>query len=371
MTHVTDRLSLAHLDRMTDSTGLIQHAIYAVPRRESGYTVDDNARALRLCVRLWRMRPDESMLDRVTRYLSLIEHARRPSGGFHNLMNFQRQWIDTDSSGDCQGHAARALAEIVASELPNDHRALALELLVATLPTIAAVRSMRAEASVIIGFSRLAGTGASCWTECEEIAHSAARHLCDGFARSSRPDWRWFESRMTYANALLPHAMMVAADLWPDEGFRAVADDSFAFLDAVTTVDGVFAPVGNDRWFSHGEAKSQFDQQPIDAQTMVDASIAAIRFTGEEHHAATLRRAWSWFHGRNMLGRPLADPSTGACCDGLQPGGVNRNQGAESTLAYLFAELLYGTHTDESCATVARAERERSGAQRTGTGATA
>jgi hypothetical protein len=100
---------------MTDSTGLIQHAIYSVPRRESGYTIDDNARALRLCVRLWRREPDERMLGRLTVYLSLLEYARRPGGGFHNLMSYQRQWLDTDANGDCQGQAVRALAEVLGS----------------------------------------------------------------------------------------------------------------------------------------------------------------------------------------------------------------------------------------------------------------
>ena len=113
-------VALDHLDRMTDSTGLIQHAIYSLPRRESGYTIDDNARALRLCVQLWCAHPQQRMLERLTGYLSLLEYARRPGGGFHNLMNYQRQWLDTDSSGDCQGQAVRALAEVLASGLPDD-----------------------------------------------------------------------------------------------------------------------------------------------------------------------------------------------------------------------------------------------------------
>jgi hypothetical protein len=97
----SDEINLDHLDRLTDSTDLIQHAIYSLPRRESGYTTDDNARALRFCVSLWRRNPEDRMLSRITTYLSLLEHARRPGGGFHNLMSYQRQWLDTDSTGDC------------------------------------------------------------------------------------------------------------------------------------------------------------------------------------------------------------------------------------------------------------------------------
>ena len=99
---------LDHLDRMTDSAGLIQHAIYSIPRRESGYTTDDNARALRLCTRLWCEEPDERMLARVSTYLSFLEHARCPVRGFHNFLSYQRDWLDASGTGDCQGQAVRA-----------------------------------------------------------------------------------------------------------------------------------------------------------------------------------------------------------------------------------------------------------------------
>src|SRR2546429_7781085 len=102
---VHDEIPLAHLDRMTDSTGLIQHAIYGIPRRDSGYTTDDNARALRLCCRLWCQRPDHCMVNRVTTYLSFLEYARRPGGGFHNFMSYERRWMDAESGGDCQRQA--------------------------------------------------------------------------------------------------------------------------------------------------------------------------------------------------------------------------------------------------------------------------
>src|ERR1043165_388889 len=105
-------LSLEHLDRLTDSTGLIQHAIYGIPRRESGYTTDDNARALRLCTRLWDRHPEEPMLGRVVTYLSFLEHARIPGRGFHNFMSYERHWLDAEGCGDCQGQAVRALAEV-------------------------------------------------------------------------------------------------------------------------------------------------------------------------------------------------------------------------------------------------------------------
>src|SRR5437764_982612 len=150
-----DELTLDHLDRLTDSTGLIQHAIYNVPRRESGYTTDDNARALRLCTRLWGRHPVEPMLNRVTGYLSFLEFARRPGGGFHNFLSYQRHWLDAEGCGDCQGQAVRALAEVLGSDLPDDCRALARELIEAVLPTVADLRSIRAQAYLILAWGHL------------------------------------------------------------------------------------------------------------------------------------------------------------------------------------------------------------------------
>src|SRR5437016_6267315 len=153
--NVRSSLSLDHLDRLTDSTGLIQHAIYSVPRRESGYTTDDNARALRLCSHLWCQDADERMLDRVTTYLSFLEHARCPVRGFHNFLSYQRDWMDAAGTGDCQGQAVRALAEVLGSNLPEGYRAVARELIDAVLPALADLRSIRAQAYLILAWGHL------------------------------------------------------------------------------------------------------------------------------------------------------------------------------------------------------------------------
>jgi hypothetical protein len=172
----------------------------------------------------------------------------------------------------------------------------------------------------------------------------------ESYQRSSRPDWPWFESRITYANAVLPHALFAAAERWPAEAFGEVASASFDFLDRITTDETgestgkstdklVFSPIGSNGWYSHGESKATYDQQPVEAATMAEAAIAVFRLCGDERHLAIFRRARDWFHGGNSLEQPLADSRSGACCDGLHPLRVNRNQGAESTLAHLWVEL--------------------------------
>jgi hypothetical protein len=361
--HVSNRINLTHLDRMTDSTGLIQHAIYGIPRRESGYTTDDNARALRLCTRLWEQQPAERMLGRVTTYLSFLEHARCPVRGFHNFLSYQRDWLDAQGTGDCQGQAVRALAEVLGSKLPEGYRLLARELIESVLPALADLRSLRAQAYVILAWGHLRESGGGNVEPLENVAWSAAQRLVECYHRSQRPDWPWFESRMTYANAVLPHALFIAAQCWPEGDFRGVAEASFTFLARETTGKGdrhllperpggccaqkvpvpfsgaFFWPIGNSDWYPRGEEKSLYDQQPVEAVTMAEAAMAGLRLLGEDKYLAAFRRAHDWFHGHNSRQESLVDVTCGACCDGLQPSGVNRNQGAESTLAYLWTEL--------------------------------
>ena len=170
----------------------------------------------------------------------------------------------------------------------------------------------------------------------ELVAWSAAKRLVECYQRSVRPDWKWFESRLTYANAVLPQALFVAGQRWPDEGILEVAEAAFDFLDQATTADDIFWPVGNCDWYPHGEEKALYDQQPVEAITMADAALTAYGLDQEPKYLSTFCRANDWLYGRNSLAEPLAEVESGGCCDGLQPLGVNRNQGAESTLAYLW-----------------------------------
>jgi hypothetical protein len=131
----------------------------------------------------------------------------------------------------------------------------------------------------------------------------------------------------------------IAAKRWPKENFLDIARASFAFLDRQTTAEGVFWPVGNEGWYPRGEEKAPYDQQPVEAVTMAEAALAALRSAWRRGIPGDLPPRHGWFHGRNSLKQPLVDVRSGACCDGLQASGVNRNQGAESTLAYLWAEM--------------------------------
>ena len=279
--NIHDWVSLNHLDRMTDSTGLIQHAIYGIPRRESGYTTDDNARALRLCVRLWCQHAEDHLLSRAAVYLSFLEYARCPGRGFHNFLSYDRRWLDAEGCGDCQGQAVLALAEVLGSNLPDDLGILARELIEAVLPALADLRSLRAQAYVILAWGHLWKSGVKDLESLESVAWSAAERLVECYNRNRWSDWHWFESRMTYANAVLPHALLIAGQRWPKESFLEIAKTSFDFLDRTTTSNEVFQPVGNKGWYLRGEEMARYDQQPVEAATMAEAALAAFEVLAE------------------------------------------------------------------------------------------
>ncbi|MEZ6124247.1 MAG: hypothetical protein R3C49_13885 [Planctomycetaceae bacterium] len=325
---------------MTDSVGLIQQAIYSIPRRSSGYTTDDNARALRLCARLCTDHPDEHMIERVACYLSFMEHAQRPTGGFHTFMSYQRNWPDENGCDDSQGQAVLALAEVRAGNVPRSFRDLAKELMNNAAPVLGDLTSLRAHAYVVQAWGILRRARVAGIDDLESIARRAVGHLVNAWETNQHIDWKWFEPQMTYANAVLPHAMFDAADGWSDDEYLSIAECSFRFLDKATTTGNVFWPVGNSAWFAMNGEKSLYDQQPVEASTMAAAALTAMDLQHDQDYLVAFQKARGWFHGENSLHSSMADTELGGCHDGLKSTGVNRNFGAESTLAYLWTEVL-------------------------------
>jgi hypothetical protein len=210
---------------------------------------------------------------RVTCYLSFLEHARCPVRGFHNFLSYQRA-VGRRRHWRLPGQAVLALAEVLASRLPQGYRAARPR---ADRRRVARGGGLRVceQAYVIQAWAHLRRANVTGLDALEKIAWLAAQRLVECYERSERPDWPWFESRLTYANAVLPHALYAAAERWPQEAFLAIADSAFAFLDRVTTVDNVFWPIGNRDWYPHGEEKALYDQQPVEAATMASAALAA------------------------------------------------------------------------------------------------
>lgn len=328
--------SLQHLKQLTDATGLLQHAHYGVPRRTEGYSADDNARGLILMARRYADAPDDDLLDLATVYLSFLDHAQDSRGHFRNFMDYDRQWSDLPASDDCHARCLWALGEVLDSPLPDHLRQPAHEMFDRGVGQFEMAAPPRSTAFFLMAAERVWNVRRD--DQLQRLAHAAADRLLGWFHGVADDAWSWFEHYLTYANARLPHGLLAAYAVLRRPECLEAARKSLDFLIRETVADGVLEPVGNHGWYPRGGAKARFDQQPIEAMTMVEACLAAHRATGESPYADVARLAHDWFLGKNCHGLRLADPQRGSCHDGLKPDGTNANEGAESTLAFLISQ---------------------------------
>ncbi len=327
-------LVLDHLRAMTDSTGVLQHATYDVPCYDDGYCLDDNARALLLTT--W-LDPEREPRSLEARYLAFVAHALgRSTGRFRNFMSFSRRFAEEVGSEDCHGRALWALGAVVLRGARPGSRRLARDLFLAALPATDAFTSPRGWAYTLLGLDAYLSA-----IEAEPAALAArrtlARRLFELLERTGTLEWPWFEDRLTYANARLPHALLVSGLALEDEAMSASALRALSWLAARQDVDGTFSPIGAPGFHVRGGPRASFDQQPLEACGMVSASLAAGRATGDPRWGVTARSALAWFVGQNVLHQSLYDETTGACRDGLHEDRPNENRGAESTLSFLLA----------------------------------
>lgn len=337
-------VDLSHLRRLSDTTGIFQHARFSVPNYAEGYTTDDNARALMVAVASREFGPTESELRVLTsRYLALLNYAFIPElGRFHNLMSYDRRWLDDCGSEDCHGRALMALGWVVNLSPDEAMAAAAMNLLAAALPATELFTSPRAWAYTLLGLDHYLRKfpGDSNGRRMREVLAERLHRL---YQASATAEWRWFEDSLTYANARLGHALLVSGQAM---GRRDMVDDALTALDwlvgVTTAAEGHFVPIGSNGWYRRGGERARFAQQPIEAQTMIDAGRAAYQVTRDIRWWQVMVRTFEWFFGRNDLGLPLYDYATGGCHDGIEPDRVSLNQGAESTLAWLLARLTMG-----------------------------
>ena len=333
------QLKIDHLSRLTDSTGIFQHAVLSVPNFSEGYCTDDNARALILTVLLEKLGEHADRIRALgTTYAAFLNHAFDPSSGrFHNFMTFDRRWADQHGSEDSHGRALWALGLVVGRSSYRSFQVMAGQLFARALPAVLNFTSPRAWAFCLIGISeylqRLNGDRAA--TQAREIL---AVRLANLFDKAVKPDWPWFENELAYDNAKLAHALILTgratgqSDQF-EKGMRALR----WLVETQTSENGHFRPIGSNGFFPRGGIRANFDQQPIEAQSMISACLEAFRATSDPTWYELANRTFDWFLGWNDLGLELYDPSTGGCCDALHVDRVNSNQGAESTLAFLLS----------------------------------
>jgi glycosyltransferase involved in cell wall biosynthesis len=333
-------VSIAHLRRLTDDTGILQHAVYAVPNRHHGYCTDDNARALVAALMHYDLTKDDSAVALADTYLSFIHHAFNPvQKRFRNFMSYDRNWLEDIGSEDVHGRTVWALGSAVMLA-PNDAiLSLSIRMFHEAIQVLDTFTAPRSWAFALVGLhaylSRFGGD-----TPARRIRQLLAERLLAQFKANASANWPWCEDVLTYDNAKLPHALILAGKETGNTEMLAQGLHSLEWLVKLQVLDsGRVSLIGNRGWLDRKGNRARFDQQPVEAMAIAEACAQAYRVTGDEIWFDRARTFLDWFTGNNDTGASLYDHQTGGCRDGLSADGPNLNQGAESTLAWLIALL--------------------------------
>lgn len=338
------RLNLGHIHVLTDDTGIIQHASYSVPNRTSGYCIDDNSRALIAAIRAQEFFPDQKNIHLIKNYLSFIRYAQLDDGRFHNFMGYDRRFLDNVGSEDSFGRTLWALCYLIehAPKL-NDIGidTLAREIHDRAIVNLPRLESPRALAYSMLGLFNYLGRFPKD-NRARELIRDFSRRLINLYRGCSQSDWRWFEPYITYDNGKFPQALYLAGEILHERECFQVARESLDFLTAHIFENNIFMPIGTNGWFHKGHKKAQFDQQPIEGSSMIDAYLTAARSNFSTpsdtlHFERLAQRVWNWYNGANVTAQPLYDSVTGACADGITSRELSLNQGAESTICAVLA----------------------------------
>ena len=350
------RVNLNHILRLTDNFGVIQFARLSLPDISSGYTLDDNARALIvtcLCYgelggALKAVYPDKQkseLLKRIEVYLRFIEFVLGEDCMFCNYVRSDRS-IDIelnkkDNLDDANGRALWALAVVAVSDfLPDSAKDKALSLLNKRIEKYEMPESPRATAFYVKGICLLLKkTKEMAGKDLEKTLITHCDRLVSLYRGASSKDWQWFESYLTYSNAVLPEALVLGYKQTRNSEYLEIGKKTLDFLIRQTFLGGIYAPIGQDGWHHKTGKRRYFDQQPEDVSAMVCALAAAHSITGKDSYKKLMYEAFNWFLGDNSLKHVVYDRTTGGCYDGVGEGYVNLNQGAESTTSYLLARL--------------------------------
>lgn len=341
LSHEIPDIDLRHFHVLTDDTGILQHARYAIPNREHGYCVDDNARALVVASLHYAVTGETSTARNAAVYLAFLQHALNPaSGRFRNFMSFDRQWLEEEGSEDAHGRAIWGLGVAARSAPFESYRKLAAILLREALPAAARLDSPRACSFVLLGLDPY--LDAVCVdTAASAILEKFAVTTAARFNANSSDGWKWCEDVLAYSNAKIAGGLIVAGRRLKD---ASILDTGLAALEWLFSqhlrTDSHVSLIGNDGWQSRDGSRADYDQQPVDAMALTIALTEAYRSTSDRMWLNRAHMAVEWFTGRNDIGLPLYDAETGGCRDGLIPHGINQNQGAESTLSWLISSLI-------------------------------
>ena len=331
---------LDHLFRMTDDTGVLQHAVHATPNRRHGYSIDDVARGTIVASMHYTLFREETTLELFHTYLSYMHFARVQGGRYHNFMSYDRRWIDTVGSDDAQGRVLWSLGYVVAHPPDDLSQELCKTMFEETVPIFEQMRHPRALSFAILGcyyFLRRFPDGS--WVE--RTMRVLADRILAYFREHEAEDWPWLGRSVTYENGRIPQGLLLAGLTLGDDQLVEQGLRSLDWLLGIQTGDaGQVSLIGNNGWLQRGHPKADYDQQPVELAALVGACKAAYRATDDSRYLNEMRRCFDWFLGSNDAGAPLIDFKSRGCYDGLTASGVNLNQGAESLVCWLLSLLI-------------------------------
>lgn len=316
-------LNLDHLEKMTDKVGLFQFSLRDEPNKSFGYTLDDNARALILANQLGKTK-----LANI--YLKFLKKCQQSDGGFINYIDYKGEVTEQNKAEDLEESNARAMWALGEIWEKNEE---AKEMFLKGLDKFEDLKYLRPKALLIkslITTHKLVNK--------DKLIKSYADSLAEEFkTNSTNSIWQWFLPTISYNNGVMPESLFLAGEYFDNSKYKEIAIKSLDFLIEVCFNDNFYCPVGNSKWYQLGEEKSEYDQQPEDPASMIIALSAAFKFTNDEKYKNLANKCFSWYLGNNNKQMAVYNFQTGGCYDGLTPSGVNKNQGAESTVSYLLA----------------------------------
>ncbi len=329
---------LDHISRLTDDTGIVQHAKYGIPNLKEGYCVDDNARALLMATMAYKQNKSQIALNFMPVYLSYIHYMQNDNGTFRNFLSFSRHYLDEEGSEDSFGRAIWSLGYLVSHAPSGSYKEIGKNIFDHSIQQFEKVESIRGIANTIIGICYYL-KAYSTHDQLVRILKNLTNKLTSAYQQTKDNEWQWFEDFMTYDNGILPLAIFHSCEILNEPELCHIAEESTTFLESVTFKNDYLSVVGNKGWYQKGGECPVFDQQSIDVMAMVLLYNQAYVVTKKERYIKQLLKSYMWFLGDNELRLPLYDYEVCGCNDGLEETGVNRNQGAESTLAYLISHI--------------------------------
>jgi len=343
-------LNLSHIDLLTDDTGIIQHARFGIPNLKEGYCIDDNARALIMALMAYEQDKNPKAVKLMPIYLSFIQYMQTDNGNFRNFLSFNRNYLDEVGSEDSFGRTIWSLGYLISSAPNNSYREFGREIFSHSIPHFKDLKYLRGMANTIIGLAYHLKAHPGDELLVKEISQ-LAKSLKDSYKANKDGDWHWFEDILTYDNAILPLALLHHYEATANQESYNIAMESVQFLNTFSFENGYLNPVGNAGWMKKHGKNPIYDQQAIETMAMVLLYSKVFEITKNDQYLHQMQMSYEWFLGKNSLHIPLYDFETHGCADGLQFNSVNRNQGAESTLAYFIshlavlkvAEIEYGT----------------------------